>query len=454
MPADWKGWGACWKVAGRAELAGTRRSRAQPHLGIGPSRARPRPGAGPWKWEVEVQETATTAAPLAGVRVLDLTQVVAGPFGTQMLADMGAEVVKIERPGKGDDTRHVFRYRGRDDHEDYFYANNRTKKSVALDLKRPDHRELAQRLAARADVVAENFAPGTASRLGMGWEDLSPLNPRLVYVSLSGFGQTGPYRDRLALDPIIQAVTGLMSVTGDPEREPMLVGAPVSDVIAGMFAAYAVVSVLHAVRRTGVGRYIDISMQDAMLAALGPRMAETLACGDSPARWGSENPMRVPAGNYRTADGRYVNMMVQHDGHWGPLCRALDRPRWAEDARYATNAQRRAMRETVHGMVAERFAELTAEQVCAALARERVPFGMINDYAGALADEQVAHRGIVRAVDHPVSGTVRVVGPPWIIPGLPTEVGPPPLLGQHTAEVLRDWLGLSRAEAAAASGDA
>ena len=224
-------------------------------------------------------EDSVDLPPLAGFRVVDLTQVIAGPYATLMLADLGAEVLKIERPGHGDDLRSVGRYPGRDGHEDYFYANNRSKKSVTLDLKDPNDRAVGQDLARAAHVVVENFSPGTAHRLGMGWEDLQPLNPKLIYCSLSGFGQTGPSRDRYALDPMIQAITGLMTVNGMPDDPPAMVGAPLSDVMAGMFAAFSVVSALHAVGRSGQGRHIDVSMQDATLSALGPRMGEPLQAG-------------------------------------------------------------------------------------------------------------------------------------------------------------------------------
>jgi crotonobetainyl-CoA:carnitine CoA-transferase CaiB-like acyl-CoA transferase len=232
--------------------------------------------------------------PLAGIRVLDLTQVVAGPYCTLMLADMGAEVVKIERPGHGDDLRRTVPYPGREGHEDYFNALNRSKKSVALDLKSKVDQATALRLLERADVLVENFAPGTAARLGLGWHVAHAANPRLVYCSLSGFGQTGPYAHRPAMDPIIQAMTGIMSVTGFPDRDPVMIGVPLADVISGMFAAYAIVCALRLVTKDGGGQYIDLSMQDAMLAALGIRMGETLQGGTWPSRIGNENRCACP----------------------------------------------------------------------------------------------------------------------------------------------------------------
>ena len=386
-------------------------------------------------------------APLEGVRVLDFTRVVAGPYCTMMLADLGAEVAKVEQPKVGDELRSIVRYRGRGpEDEDYFYALNRSKNSATLDLKNPAGREAAQSLARHADVVVENFVPGAAARLGVGWEDLHPLNPRLVYCSLSGFGQTGPYRDRLALDPIIQALSGVMSVTGSPEGEPTAIGAPIADVVAGMFAAYAVVACLYAVRQGEPGRFIDVSMLDSMIAVLGPRMGETLQAGVLPERVGNENPMRVPAGTYLASDGRYVDVIVQNDRYWEPFCRALDRPEWFQDHRFTTVALRIRHRAELNALVAARFAERAAAEWVERLSAERVPASVVNDYAGALADPQVLHRGLVRTVEHPRSGPIRVVGPPWVMDRAEAKMEPPPLLGQHTEQVLREWLGWGNAE--------
>jgi crotonobetainyl-CoA:carnitine CoA-transferase CaiB-like acyl-CoA transferase len=388
----------------------------------------------------------TGEAPLAGIKVLDLTQVVAGPYCTMMLADMGAEVAKLERPGHGDDLRRTVPYRGREGHQDYYNALNRSKKSVALDLKNPLHRDLALRLAAHADVMVENYAPGTVARLGLGWDQMSRLNPRLVYCSVSGFGQTGPYRNRVALDPIIQAVSGSMSVTGEPDGEPMKIGAPVADVIAGMFAAYSIVSALHVVKRDGRGQHIDLSLQDAMLAVLGTRMGEPLQAGVSPQRLGNENPLRVPAGTCRTADGAWLEFMVLGEHNWPPFCRAMGRSTWRDDPRFGTMALRLQHRRQINKLVATRFLEHRAAYWARRLEAERIPYALVNDYRQALDDPQVAHRGLVRKLQHPTSGPIRVVGPPWIMSESGTTVSPPANLGQHTAEVLREWLGMAPGE--------
>ncbi len=383
---------------------------------------------------------APGAPPLAGLRVLDLTQVVAGPYCTQMLAYLGADVVKLESP-RGDDLRTIVRYRGRDEHEDYFHTTNYSKRSIVLHLKDPPQRKAAQELAKRADVVVENFAPGTAARLGMDWQTLRALNPRLLYCSISGFGQSGPYRDRLALDAIIQAISGVMSVTGEPGGDPLMIGAPLADVIAGMFAAYAVVGALRAVERDGEGCYIDVSMQATLIAALAPRMGETLQAGIAPPALGNQNPIRVPANVYHTKDGGYIKVLVHGDNHWVALCRALERQDWLDEPRFATTRQRVECREEIEQMVSQRLSERTAEEWMACLAAERVPAAPVYDYLQALADPQVAHRGLLHTLQHPVSGAIRVIGPPWIMGGAQAELTPPPVLNQHREEVLREWLG-------------
>ncbi len=385
--------------------------------------------------------TADACIPLVGVRVLDLTQMIAGPYCTMMLANLGAEVVKVEPPGHGDDLRYVGRYPGREQHEDYFNATNNSKKSIVLDLKDPVQRQVGHELAKCADVVVENFAPGTAARLGMDWNNLRLLNPRLLYCSISGFGQSGPYRDRLAMDPVIQAISGIMSVTGYPETGPTQIGAPLADVIAGIFGAYAIVGVLHAVKRDDRGRYIDVSMQAAMLATLGPRMGGALNAQVLPQRIGNQNPMRMPSDVYRTRDGVHIFLMVHHDRVWAPFCRAFGRTEWIEDARFSSNRLRCDHRDELNRAVSERFAEFNADDIAARLRAERVPFSIVNDYVQAVADPQASHRGIVQEVAHSTSGQIRVVGPPWLIDGRPVTVSGPPALGEHFEEVLRDWLG-------------
>ena len=389
-----------------------------------------------------------TPAPLAGVRILDLTRVISGPYATMMLADMGADIVKVEEPLRGDEMRWI-RYRGRAAHdEDYFNACNRSKRSIGLNLKDPDDRALAQQLAAQADVLVENFSPGVAERLGMGWAELSAANPKLIYCSISGFGQDGPYRSRPALDPIIQALSGVMSVTGHEAHGPMKVGAPVADVVSGMFAAFAIASALAGRKTSGKGQYLDISMQDAMIAVLGPRMGEALQAGIAPGRHGNATGMRVPADTYLTSDKRYLVIMVLNDNTWEPFCRALDKPEWFANEAYRTSAGRVRHKVELNALVAAEFARRTGAEWGSRLEEHRIPFGFVNDYLEAVEDPQVRHRGLVRDVDHPTSGRIRVIGPPWKFGDGESAVAPPPLLGQHTREVLMEWLSFDDDEAA------
>lgn len=384
-----------------------------------------------------------------GVRVLDLTRVISGPYATMMLADMGADVVKIEEPTKGDEMRWI-RYHGRAAHdEDYFNACNRSKRSVALNLKAAEDQAIAQKLAAKADVLIENFSPGVADRLGMGWDVLSKQNPRLIYCSISGFGQDGPYRSRPALDPIIQALSGVMSVTGYAEHAPVKVGAPIADVVSGMFAAFAIASAIAGRHVTGRGQYLDVSMQDSMIAVLGPRMGESLQAGIAPGRHGNATAMRVPADTYLTADGRYITVMVLNDTAWEPFCRALDRLDWLANPQYQSSADRVRHKTELNDLVTAEFRKRTGAEWGRRLEEYRIPYGFVNDYLQAVEDPQVLHRGLIREIQHPKSGTIRVVGAPWKSSEGDSIPQPPPLLGQHTQEVLCEWLGMTKADAAA-----
>jgi len=383
--------------------------------------------------------------PLLGVRVLDFTHVIAGPYCTMMLADMGADVVKIERPNVGDDLRHIGRYPGRAPHdEDYFYTVNRRKRSIVLDFTNPEDLELAYKLAAKADVAVFNFAPHTVKKLGFAPEELLKRNPSLVYCALSGFGQTGPLRDRLAMDSIVQALSGIMSVTGEAEKTPMSVGAPIADVISGMFGAYAIVCALMEARRSGKGAVIDVSMLESMISVLGPRMGETLQAGKLPDRVGNENPMRVPAGMFETNDGRYIAVISHEQSQWPRFCSAIGHPEWTDDSRFATLPQRVKNREELHGMIARVIrTDGSAGEWDARFGAERVPCAPVNNYQEALEQEHIRARGLVLELQHPKSGPIKVVGPPWKSSLPQPPLTPPPLLGADKADVLKEWLGLA-----------
>ncbi len=390
---------------------------------------------------VNSAETEALPPPLAGVRVLDFTAVVSGPFCTVLLADMGAEIVKVEPP-LGENTRHAVRYPGRaEQDEDYFYVNNRSKKSIALDLKNPKAQELIHKMTVKADIIVENFAPGTAGRLGISWDDLFPLNERLVYCSVSGFGQDGPYRDRLALDPIVQGYSGIMSITGQADGPPTLTGASVTDAISGVTAAYAIAAALCATRQDGKGRYIDLSMQCAAMSAISARMGEYLQAGQAPTRRGNRSNLRIPANTYQCSDGKFIQLMVLNDRHWPALCKSLGCEEWLENKKWYEVNGRYEDQDQIHCMVAARVATQTADYWLPRMVANRLPNAPINDYEDAANDPQVAHRELIRTLDHPKSGPVRVVGPGWKIKDTETEMRPPPLLNQHMYEVLEDWLG-------------
>lgn len=380
--------------------------------------------------------------PLSGVRVLDFTHVIAGPYCTMMLADMGADVVKVERPGVGDDLRHIGRYPGREAHQDYFNTVNRRKRSIALDLTKPEDLEQCYNLVEKADVVVQNFGPRTAEKLGLAADAIRSRNRRVVYCAMSGFGQSGPMRDRLAMDSIIQAHSGIMSVTGEADGDPMSVGAPIADVISGMFAAYAIVCSVMEARRSGTGASLDMSMLESMIAVLGPRMGETLQAGLQPARVGNENPMRVPAGTFKAADGKFVALMSHDQSQWPRLCRALGHEEWIDDPRYATLAKRVAARDAVHAMVADVIATRASLEWDERFAAERVPFAPVNDYHDALNNAQVKARGLVIEVEHPSSGSIKLVGPPWKTTMPSPKLTPPPLLGGDRDAIFREWLGV------------
>lgn len=386
------------------------------------------------------------AGPLNGKRVLDFSHVIAGPYCAMMLADMGADVVKVERRNGGDDLRSVGRYPGRRPvDEDYFNALNRRKRSIALDLRSPEDQAVVQELARQADVVLQNFAPGTAERLSIGPKELRATNPKLVYCAISGFGQTGILRNRLALDPIIQSMSGVMSVTGEPNGQPMQIGAPIADVVAGMFGAYAIVSALMQVERGGDGAFIDISMLESMIAVLGPRMGEALQAKHQPPRHGNENPMRVPAGIFECADGHAVNFIVQNQNYWKPFCRALEREEWLEDPRFQTMVDRVRNREAINELVRARLKDEPAAVWIDRLLAQKVPCGPYYDYLEALNDPHVRNRGLILRVHHPVSGDIELVGPPWVSNLKTPPLTPPPLLGEHEEAILADWLGRTNA---------
>ena len=385
--------------------------------------------------------SARDTLPLSGTRVIDFTHVIAGPFCTMMLAHMGADVVKVERPGAGDSLRNIPGYEGREGHPDYFNSVNNTKRSIALNLKDPIQQQAAVDLIREADVVVENFKPGTADRIGLGFKEMQKVNPKLIYCSISGYGQTGPYAQRPAIDPIIQAVSGVMSVTGSQDGPPMMAGYPLTDTVAGMYGAFAVVTALLRAQKSGVGEHLDVSMQGAMLYVLGCRMAETLQAGIVTERSGNQNPFRVPSEVFFSKDQKPTILHCSNDKRWKSLCRALDVSAWAENSKYNTMQKRQKHRTELHDMVAKRFAERDQADWILRFEAEDTTCVHVHDYREALDHPQVEHRAQLTSRAHPLDGEVWTVGVPLMDRAYNDAITRPPTLGENTADVLEEWLG-------------
>jgi len=392
-------------------------------------------------------------SPLSDLRVLDLSRILAGPWATQLLGDLGADVVKVERPGAGDDTRAWGPPFTADGESAYFLCANRNKRSVAVDVSVEAGREIVRDLAARSDVVVENFRTGTLERLGIGLEDLRDLNPRLVTCSITGFGVVGPESGRAGYDNVIQAEGGFVSITGEPDGPGYKVGVAVADLAAGLYAATAILAAVHRRARTGRGEHVEVALFDAQLALLANVASAWLVSGEPPRRHGNAHPTIVPYQPFPTADGE-IMLAVGNDAQFRALCEALGQPAWADDPRYETNPARVAHRDELVPRLAAIFATRTTREWMRELRRRRIPRGPVNDVPTALSSEQAAARGAV--VDWPDDGAggVRFPGPvPWI-DGRPAAVRRrPPRLGEHTDEVLRDLLGYDDARVAALRED-
>lgn len=380
----------------------------------------------------------TPILPLDGLRVLDFSHALAGPYCTMLLGDLGADVIKVEPPKTGDHARHWGPpFIGSE--SSYFLSINRNKRSIVLDLKTPAGRDAAEALAMRSDVLVENFKPGTMARLGLSVERLRGNRPQLIYASISGYGQEQP--ELAGYDQIAQGTSGLMSITGDPDGPPTKVGVPVGDITAGMFAAHAILAALVERARTGSGRTIDIALNDALLAILTYQAGRLFATGEPPGREGNHHGTIAPYGTFAAADG-FLNLAVGSDGQFRRFCEALEANELCDDPRFQTNAQRQAARDELTREIERRLRTRTRAEWLDSLSQAGIPAGPILDLGEAFASPLATARQMRTEVDHPIAGAVSQVGAPWKIDGMSSPIRrPPPSLGEHTAEVLREELG-------------
>ena len=388
----------------------------------------------------------TWGGPLAGVRVLDLTRVLAGPYATQSLGDLGAEVIKVEPPG-GDDTRGFPPFIGKESH--YYLALNRSKKSVVIDLKHDDGKALLRRLAEKSDVLVENYRPGVMDKLGLGYDTLSALNPGLIYCAISGFGQTGPLRDKPSFDIVTQAMSGALSVNGEKGRPPVKLGLPVGDMVGGVYGPIAILAALNERHMTGRGRVIDIALHDGLIGMLGYLAQLSFLTGRDPEPVGSMHPTIVPYGSFPASDG-YIIIAVLSEAFWPKLCYALDRPELAADDRFATLARRREHRDVLEATISEVTRTRTVAEWEQRLKAHDVPYAPILSVGAALAHPHTRAREMVVTAVHRDVGEIQMTGRPIKFPG--TRQAPltaPPAIGQHTREVLQGLLGCSDEELAA-----
>jgi len=389
----------------------------------------------------EAQNPSGDSGPLDGLTVLDASRVLVGPFCTMQLGDMGADVIKVERPGTGDQTRgwHPPRY-GDAEESAYYMSINRNKRSVTLNLQSEEGREVFRDLASEADVVVENFRVGAMEDWGLGYEDLRELNPELVYCGLSGYGEWGPDAERPAYDIIMQAEGGMMSITGEEDGAPVRVGVAIADIGAGMYAAQAILgALLERELGDGTGQKIDVSLLDGQVAWMTYMASNYFATGNSPTRMGSKHPTIAPYQAFETADG-YVVVACASENIWPRFCDAIEKPELKEDARFASNADRVENRDELDPLLGGVFAELTTEDALDRLAAHDVPASDVKDMEAVFENPQVEARGMHQSVPHPTAGEVEMPGSPMHFSRTPTSIRQyPPRLGEHTDEVLGEY---------------
>ncbi len=414
--------------------------------------------------------SAASGAPhqgaLAHLKVLDLSRVLAGPWCTQMLADLGADVIKVERPGAGDDTRHwgppfLKDSAGQDTvHASYFTACNRNKRSITIDMAQPEGQALIRKMALQSDIVVENFKVGGLAHYGLDYASLKALNPRLIYCSITGFGQDGPYAERAGYDLMVQAMSGMMSITGKPDSEPMRVGVALTDVFTGVYATTAILAALEVRNRTGQGQQIDMALLDVGMAILANQAAGFLNTGKVPMRQGNTHPSLVPYQDFETADGAML-LAVGNDGQFARFCEAAGQPQWSADARFALGVDRVRNRDVLIPLMQSVTRTRTTAEWITALEHRAVPCGPINTVGQAFDDAQVRARGLAVSQDTSevaraqtsVQSIATVASPLRLMATPPVLRNAPPALGEHTDEVLTE-LGLSAQEIAALHGKA
>lgn len=386
-------------------------------------------------------ESSAWAGPLAGVRVLDFTRVLAGPSASLALADLGAEVIKIEPPGSGDETRSFPPFREGESH--YYLSINRGKKSIVVDLKSEAGVALVKDLVAKSDILVENYRPGVMERLGLGYQALSAINPRLIYCAISGFGMTGPLRDRPSFDIVLQALSGAMSVNGEPGGLPTKLGIPLGDLVGGINGPMGILAALYERSVTGRGRLIDISLLDGMLGMLGYLAQLAFFSGEDPRPQGSQHPNLVPYGSFPALDGSIIVACLTNS-FWVRICQSLGMPEFISDPRYDTIEKRRDSREEVNTIISAFTAQKTVDELVKLFTEHQVPHAPILGIRDALAQPQAVARDMVVETDHQKLGKIPIVSRPIKFPGdkqpVPTA---PPVLGQHTDEILADVLGLT-----------
>ena len=388
-----------------------------------------------------VGETSSWAGPLQGIRVLDFTRVLAGPAASLALADLGAEVIKIGPPESGDETRTFPPFRDGESH--YFLSVNRGKKSIVLDLKNKAGVALARDLAAKCDIIVENYRPGVMDRFGLGYETLAAINPGLIYCSISGFGHSGPLKDRPSFDIVLQALSGALSVNGEPGQRPTKLGIPLGDLVGGINGPIAILAALHERNATGRGRQIDISLLDGMIGLLGYIAQLAFFTGEDPKPQGSQHPNLVPYGIFPASDGSIIIACLTNS-FWGRICEALGQPGWEADARFDSIQKRRDSRELVNAMISDITQQRTVDELVELFTRYQVPHAPILGIHDALAQPQAVAREMVVEVDHQTMGRIPIVNRSIKFPGAQQPApAAPPVMGQHTDEILTGILGLT-----------